>query len=99
MFWESYITNDKLVDLGISIGILLLFLIFRKLFTKYVFVLLLKLSRKAPNDFFSHIFISFQKPIQWLFIIIGIYFSVGYFPYLNQHNSLFRDIISSSFII
>lgn len=99
MFWESYFTNDKLLDLGISIGIFLLFLIFRKLFAKYVFTLLLKISRKAPNDFFSHLFVSFQKPIQGFFIIIGIYVSVGYFPYLNQKNPLFLDIISSSYII
>jgi MscS family membrane protein len=99
MFWETYMKEDILVDLGISIGIFLLFLIFRKLFTKYVFTLLLRLSRKAPNDFFSHIFVSFQKPIQWLFIIIGIYVSIGYFPYLNQHNSLFLDIIRASVII
>ncbi|WP_370224839.1 mechanosensitive ion channel family protein [Cytobacillus sp.] len=99
MFWETYMKEDILVDLGISIGIFLLFLIFRKLFTKYVFTLLLRLSRKAPNDFFSHIFVSFQKPIQWLFIIIGIYVSVGYFPYLNQHNSLFLDVIRASVII
>lgn len=99
MFWETYMKEDILVDLGISIGIFLLFLIFRKLFAKYVFTLLLRLSRKAPNDFFSHVFVSFQKPIQFLFIIIGIYVSVGYFPYLNQHNSLFLDIIRASVII
>ncbi len=52
MFWETYMKEDILVDLGISIGIFLLFLFFRKLFAKYVFTLLLRLSRKAPNDFF-----------------------------------------------
>lgn len=87
-----------LIDAGIAVGILLLFLLFRKIFAKYVFSLLLKLSRKAPTEFLSHIFLSFEKPIQWLFIIIGIYVAVDFFPYLNESNLLFRKIMQASII-
>jgi MscS family membrane protein len=40
------IDYDMLKNIGISIGILVLFILFRNLFTKYVFQLILKLSRK-----------------------------------------------------
>lgn len=98
MSWIPFHYEETWLDVGISIGIFLLFLIFRKLFTKYIFNLLLKLSRKAPSDFFTHIFLAFQKPVQWLFIIIGIYVAVGYFPYIDQDNRLFNDLIRSSII-
>lgn len=98
MSWDIIFSYEFLKDLGISVGILLLFLIFRKLFVKYIYSLLLKLSRKAPSEFFSHIFLSFQKPIQWLVIIIGVYVAADYFPYFNQRNPLFLNIIRSSVI-
>lgn len=98
MKWEQLLEYEFLTSLGIALGILFIFLIFRKIFTKYVFSLLLKLSRKAPTDFLSYIFLSFEKPIRWLFIIIGIYVSASYFPYFNEKNELFQNIMSSSVI-
>ncbi|MBP1950198.1 mechanosensitive ion channel family protein [Virgibacillus litoralis] len=93
--WELFFSYEAVKDIGISIGIILLFLIFRKIFAKYIFKLLLRLSKKAPNDFFSYIFIAFEKPVRWLFIIIGVYVAVDYFPYLEQANPLFQNIIRS----
>ncbi len=98
MNWESLVSYELMKDLALSIGILLLFLIFRKIFTKYIFALLLKLSRKAPSRFFSNIFLAYEKPIQWLFIIIGVYVSVRYFPFLEQTNPLFLKFVRSSII-
>ncbi|MEG6520953.1 mechanosensitive ion channel family protein [Desulfotomaculum sp. 1211_IL3151] len=91
--------HENLESLGISIGILLLFLLFRKLFTKYVFRLILFISKKTPTDFFSHLCLSFEHPFRWLFIIIGIYVSAGYFPYIEQTNPIFLKIIRSSVIV
>jgi MscS family membrane protein len=99
MPWESFIAYENLIDLGISIAIFLLFLLFRKVFAKYAFTLLLKLSNKAPTTFFSSIFKAYEKPIQWLFIIIGLYVAVGYYPLLNQSNPLFLDVLRSGVII
>ncbi|MFD1040011.1 mechanosensitive ion channel family protein [Virgibacillus byunsanensis] len=96
--WELFFSYDYVKDISISIGIILLFLLFRKIFAKYVFTLLLKLSKRAPNDFFSYIFIAYEKPVRWLFTIIGIYIAVDYFPYLEQSNPLFLNIIRSSVI-
>jgi MscS family membrane protein len=98
MSWELLLTYEYLDDIGISIGIFLLFLIFRKLFAKYVFSLLLKISKKAPSSLLSNIFLAFEKPIRWLFVIIGIYVAVDYFPFLSQKNPLFLNIIRSSII-
>ncbi len=98
MNWESFISYDKLINIGISLGILLLFLLFRKIFAKYIFAILLKISKKAPTDLLENIFLSYEKPFQWLFIIIGIYIAADYFPYLERSNPLFLKIIRSSVI-
>lgn len=99
MFYEKWIPPyETLESIGISIGILLLFLVFRKLFTKYVFKVILKISKKTPTEFFTHLFLAFEQPLRWVFLIIGIYVAVGYFPYLEQSNPLFLKFIRSSVI-
>lgn len=90
---------EVLKNLGISIGIFFLFLLFRKLFTKYVFKLMLKLGQKTPTELFSNITVAFEQPIRWLFIIIGIYVAADYFPFMEQSNPLFLKIIRASVIV
>ncbi|TLS37072.1 mechanosensitive ion channel family protein [Pseudalkalibacillus caeni] len=99
MTWEFISSYETLKNLGISIGIFLLFLVFRKLFTKYIFQLILRLSNKTPTEFFTYICLAFEKPIRWLFLIIGIYVSAKYFPFMEQKNPLFLNLVRSAVII
>ena len=98
-FSMANIDYIMLKNLGISIGILLLFVIFRKLFTKYVFQLILKLSRKTPTEFLTQICLSFERPLGWAFIIVGLYVSMDYFPFIEQHNALFIKFLRSMIIV
>lgn len=84
MNWDLFLHDDFLQDLLISIGIFLLFLLFRKIFSKYIFNLLLKISKKVPTEFLTNVFLAFEKPVQWLFVITGFYVSFRVFPYYNQ---------------
>ncbi|HLR79279.1 MAG TPA: mechanosensitive ion channel family protein [Bacillota bacterium] len=99
MPWEVYFSQENLINLAIAIGIFLLFLLFRKIFTTYVFKILLKISRKSPAQLFEEIFLAFEKPFQWFFIIIGVYASVKYFPFLSQSNPLFLKLVRSALIV
>ncbi|MCA1029349.1 mechanosensitive ion channel family protein [Cytobacillus kochii] len=91
-------SENTWIQLGISIGILILFLIFRGIFAKYLFQLLMKVSNKANSQLLSHIFLSFEKPVKWIFIIVGLYIAMDFFPYLEQHNRIFVALIKSAFI-
>ncbi|MFZ3579495.1 mechanosensitive ion channel family protein [Virgibacillus sp. DJP39] len=93
------ITYENLINIGISVGILFIFLLFRKLFTKYVFRLILAFSRKTPTEFFAKICLAFEHPVRWIFLVIGIFIAVDYFPYLDQSNTMFHKIMRSSVII
>lgn len=99
MVFYGFYVPVYFIDLCISIGIILLFLLFRKIFAKYLFNFLLKLSKKAPTHLFSQVFTSFEKPIQWLFIIIGVYFATRYFPLFDHNNLLFLRLIRSAIIV
>ena len=97
--WEFITSYENLKDIGYTIGIFLLFLIFRKIFTKYVFALLIKLGHKAPGDLLSQTLLAFERPIHWLFIVIGFYLSAQYFPHFNEKNPFFLNIMRSSIIM
>ncbi len=97
--WSIFLEAEFWIDLGISIGVFLLFLIFRKLFARYVFTILLRIAKKTPTDLLTNIFIAFEKPIQWAFLFIGLYASAKYFPYFNEKNDFFLHIMEASVII
>lgn len=99
MFWEPYIKTDSLKGIGISIGIFLLFLILRRLFSKYAAKLVINFSRRVSRKFLTRLLIAFEKPVEWLCVIIGTYIAVGYFPYLAQSNEFFGHLIQASIII
>ena len=79
MYWNTWFTNERLIEIGIGISILILFLLFRKIFTKYLYKFILKLLKKAPDSIFSKVWEAFEKPISWLFVIAGIYLSANFY--------------------
>lgn len=97
--WDFVIFNETVHAIGLSLLVFLLFLLFRKLFTKYVFSLLLRLGKKAPGDLLSSILLAFKKPVEWFFIIIGFYIAARYFPFFDHTNPLFLDIVRASIIV
>ncbi|WP_068677400.1 mechanosensitive ion channel family protein [Oceanobacillus sp. Castelsardo] len=97
MTWEHFISYSHLIELGIAIGIFLLFILFRKLFTKYVFKIIMRIVRKTKIKILSNIFIAFQKPMEWFFTLLGFYFAFSYYPYVNE--KVLYNFISAAFII
>ncbi|PZE21592.1 mechanosensitive ion channel family protein [Paenibacillus xerothermodurans] len=64
-------------DLFISVGIMLIFLLFRKLFTRYVIALIVDKFSKS-----KHVVLwatAFEKPIRGLFVLVGAYLAITYF--------------------
>lgn len=92
-------TLTEIDQLLISLGIFLIFLLLRRIFITYVYKFILRISRKAPAELFTQLLLAFEKPLQWLFVIAGVYIAVEYFPYIDQQNPLFLKIIQSLVII
>lgn len=99
MSWQHVMTYEQFSGLMISIGIVLLFLVLRRLFTKYIFKFLIYVSKKARSTFFHHLFQAFEKPIQWLFILIGVKIAIHYFPYIDASNPIFLRLLRSGIVV
>src|SRR5699024_10416664 len=93
MWIEEEVANKNVQLTLIAIGILLLFLLLRKVFITYVYAIVLKISRKSPTELFTYVLTAFEKPLQYIFVIIGLYVAADYFPYMNQSNELFIHLI------
>lgn len=78
---EVYNLSDRLNEntlkyIGMSIGVFLIFLIIRNIFTKHIFKFLLKITKKTKTEFNTKIIEAFQGPMRGLFTVIGGYFAI-----------------------
>ena len=99
MNWNHLIENENIFNTIIAVCIFLVFLVFRKIFSKYFFKFILRIAKKTPTDFFTNIWLAFEKPLHALFVVIGAYVAAKYFPYINTKSELFMDIYRSSIIV
>lgn len=86
-------------NIGISILIFLLFLLFRKIFANYIYKIVLRLIQKSPSELLNQFFLAFEKPLRWIFVIIGLYVAMDFFPYIEQNNPIFIKLIRISVIL
>lgn len=74
------------------------FLILRKVFTRYIFGWLLKLSNSTTHTLDEKILIAFEKPISAIFILLGVYLALLYLP-LPMGMDLFLSRLFRSFLV
>lgn len=86
------------IDMGVSVLILLLFLLWRKLFTKYFFKGILAVSKKTPTDLFTYIVLAFDKPVRMFFVILGIFFALKTAPFTLMEAETLTKLMRSSII-
>ncbi|GAF63895.1 mechanosensitive ion channel family protein [Alkalihalobacillus trypoxylicola] len=86
------------VDIGIAVLIFLIFLVFRKIFTKYVYKIILGLAKKAPVETISKVLMAFERPLRWFWVIIGTYLALLYLPFFGV-TAEFVQSIYKTFII
>jgi MscS family membrane protein len=86
------------IDITIAIAIFLIFLVFRKLFTIYIFKFILTLTRKTPTEVFTNVLLSFEKPLRLFWIVLGTYLAMLYLPF-NITTTEFVQHIYRTFII
>ncbi|AUJ23892.1 mechanosensitive ion channel family protein [Virgibacillus dokdonensis] len=98
MLWDILQAYEKIIHSSISIIVLLTFFFLRKRATRYLFALLLKISNHTLNGIFVQLRASFERPIQGLILIMGIYIAVILFPYVHHTNTLFLQVIRSAII-
>lgn len=86
-------------DIGIALGILIFFHLFRKIFVRYIYKLLLRLAKKTPTDFLTNIFVAFEGPLRLFFVGVGFYLALMYLPLGPKTNDLIIQLYRSFIII
>ncbi|MRX71520.1 mechanosensitive ion channel [Bacillus lacus] len=97
--FERYIYLDTFYSVGLGLGIFLLFLVLRKLFTKYVFRLILRISNKTPTMFFTNTLLAYEKPLRWFFVITGMYLAYRTSSTFENQSLFIQSLYKSSIVI
>ncbi|WP_291637481.1 mechanosensitive ion channel family protein [Clostridium sp.] len=75
----QYIFKDialyKLKYVGLAIGVFLLFVLLKKVFTKHVLKIILRMANKTKFNADTKIVTAFQKPVTNFFEVLGFYFA------------------------
>ncbi|QQK76798.1 mechanosensitive ion channel family protein [Salicibibacter cibarius] len=58
--------------------IILVFLMLRKLFTRFIFAVIKKVSKHGKSHFLGNLLYAFEKPMRMLIVVLGVYFAVMY---------------------
>lgn len=83
-FVNQYVKYNTSTQIGSAILVFLFFLILRKIFAKYVLKICLKISKKTSTELDDKLFISFEKPLMGMFIVIGSLIAIYLLPLQPQ---------------
>lgn len=99
MTWELFISQEHLIKLGIALVIFLMFLLLRRIFSKYIMKFILAFGHKVKSEFLPNLVASFDRPLQWFFIFIGLYVAFMYYPYIDHTTPVLIKWLKSIFVI
>ncbi|WP_239421889.1 mechanosensitive ion channel family protein [Bacillus sp. CGMCC 1.16541] len=97
--FDFTLTVDEWKNIGIAIGIFVVFLGLRKLFTTYLFKFIIGLVKNIKVDIVTNILEAFEKPLRWVFVIIGIQVALPYLPFELLSATVEGKIVRSAFMI
>ena len=87
---QSSLNTLSLQNVGYAVGILFLFLIFRKFFSSCIINFLKKITEKTKTEVDDKIVQSIEEPLRFFFLIIGLFAAITYLP-LEQETNQFLD--------
>jgi MscS family membrane protein len=82
-FLLTYVDHLSWMQIIIGAITLLVTLVLRKLFANYIFKFILKLTKKTKTDIDTMIALAFEKPLQTLIVMIGLYVFLVYAGHVN----------------
>ncbi|ARK31194.1 mechanosensitive ion channel family protein [Halalkalibacter krulwichiae] len=98
--WDAFLLSLGRIEwnhIGVAIAIFSVFLLFRKIFTRYIFKIVLATLRKTPTALFTNILLSFERPLRVFWIVLGTYLALMYLPFhfttIDFVEHLYRSII------
>ena len=76
--WNQGFLGIEISRLLGALGIFLLFLIFRRLFTKFVLARLKRLAKKTDGQFDDELIAALEQPVRFIPVVMGAFFAAEY---------------------
>lgn len=89
----------ELKMLGIALVIFLFFVVLRKIFSSYVYPWIMKMAEKTEIELDEKIWDAFEKPLNALFLILGVFFALRYLPLSAEFDLMLTKFFRSALII
>lgn len=98
--WVTGIFNiENLTHVLIALLIFLVFLLLRKVFTRYIFTWLQKLTSRTTSELDDKLLLAGEKPARVLFVILGLYLALLYLPLSPALDVFFSRVFRSLLVI
>ncbi|WP_090925586.1 mechanosensitive ion channel family protein [Salibacterium qingdaonense] len=95
-WWEAFLGLPWL-KIGIACLIFLVIFTFRKVFTRYIFKIVMRFAQKSPASFFTNMLTAFEKPVRFFIGVLGVYLALLYLPIpaesMSVINTVYRSIV------
>lgn len=96
--WLYQLIDSPYESIIVPVSIVVAFLLFSKIFTKYLSKLLLYLTKKTQTDLDDRLVEAFNKPLSFFFAILGLYIAIQSLPF-DMSNYGFIDKMYRSIVI
>ncbi|WLD93250.1 mechanosensitive ion channel family protein [Alkalihalobacillus sp. AL-G] len=86
-------------DIGIALAIFLGFVIFRKIFTKYIFKIITRFTSKTKAQIFHKVLLAFERPLRAFFIFLGLYIAYVSLEFSGDFITIPRQFFRTAIIV
>ncbi len=93
--WQTGFMGIDIGRLVTAVGIFVVFLIFRRLFTRFVISSLKGLVRRTKSDFDDHAIDALENPIRLIPIVLGVFFVIEYLDFPGTFATIGDNLVRS----
>lgn len=94
-----YKLNIDIKSTIVAFAIVLIFIVFRKIFTKYILKSITKFTSKTKSKIDDELVIAFKKPMRSAITVLGIYLALAYLPLKAETYDVLSKYFRSYIII
>ncbi len=93
--WQTGLMGIDIGRLITAIGIFAVFLIFRRLFTRFVLTFLKSLAQKTGSDFDDRAIEALENPIRFIPLVMGVFFVVEFLEFPGTFATIGDNLVRS----
>ncbi len=93
--WQHGIFGIDIGTLAVGLGVLVFFVLIRRLFTRFVIAVLRRWARRTRTDFDDKVLDALEGPVRFIPIVLGVFFAAEYMGLSGNLKLVANDIVRS----